>query len=200
MKNLFLLTILGLLALKSQAQVDAQLNIVNFMLFEASGSVEKAINNRVSIGGFAGYYYGLPEDNSDILPVFNGNGGENKYFYVGPEIKFYVLPKDKIDRFYIGAYARYLGGKATSPDTEEYINGNYVPIEVSSTYNKVAFGFSIGSKWVLPSNIMFGVHGGLDRNIVSIYENNDYLDHTLGGDDNENFGYRIGISLGYRFN
>ncbi|PIB35844.1 hypothetical protein BFP72_10790 [Reichenbachiella sp. 5M10] len=200
MKKSLLVLLLSLCALGTRAQVDAQFNFVNLMLFEASGSVEAALNDNVSFGGFTGYHYGLPNGIDEIHPGIDNQGGENEFFYIGPELKYYVYPKDKIDRFYLGVYARYSVGKATSADDGTYdINGNWISRTYSSTYNKVAFGISLGSKWVTRNNIVFGVSGGIDRNLLAIYADEEYLDHTPGGSDDENFGFRLGLSIGYRF-
>lgn len=190
MRKQFLIIFFLGLSTFCRAQTDVHLNIVNLLFFEASGSFEKAINKNVSIGGFTGYFYGLP-DGTDGPFILSNNGGDNKYFHVGPEVKFYVYPDGSLNRFFVGAYARYSHGEATSPD-------NY-SAEISSKYNKAAMGLSIGSKWVTRTNIIFGFFGGIDRNFVSNYKNEGYLDASHANGDDEFFGYRIGAHIGYRF-
>ncbi|MCV9385688.1 hypothetical protein [Reichenbachiella ulvae] len=188
-KHLFIICFLGLSSF-CQAQTDVHLNIVNLLFFEASGSIEKGLNKNISVGGFAGYFYGLPHGAEGPFFLSN-NGGENKYFHIGPEVKFYVYPDGSLNRFFVGAYARYTNGKATSPD-------NYGG-EISSRYNKGSMGLSLGSKWVTKSNIIFGFFGGIDRNFVSNYNNERYLGTSPADGDDEYFGYRIGAHIGYRF-
>lgn len=176
-----------------RAQTEVNVNIVNLLFFEASGGVEKGINENISVGGFAGYFYGLPNNpNNDFLPIAQ-NEGENKYFFIGPEVKYYIFPKGVLDRFFVGGYAKYSLGKAVSSQT----NSNNQSI--SSSYNKAALGISIGVKWVTENNFIFGIFGGVDRNFVSQYENEEYLNYLSGGTDGNYFNHRIGAHIGYRF-
>ncbi|PIB35843.1 hypothetical protein BFP72_10785 [Reichenbachiella sp. 5M10] len=189
MKSNLLLLILCLGCYVGQAQTDVNLNVVNILLFDASGSIEKGINDNISFGGFTGYFYGMPD--------LADEDGYNKYFYIGPELKYYVYPKGKLDRFFVGLYAKYSNGEAKASNWDYYSN---TPAEQPvSHYNKFAFGISMGSKWVTKNNIIFGFFGGLDRNLVSNYENKDYLNYDTGSSDHENFGFRIGVHIGYRF-
>ncbi|RJE75167.1 hypothetical protein [Reichenbachiella sp. MSK19-1] len=189
MKTNLLLLVFMLWGFVSRAQTDVNLNIVNLLLFEASGSIDKGINENLSFGGFMGYYYGLPDLSTE--------DGYNNFFYIGPELKYYVLPKNGLDRFFVSVYAKYSNGEAKAADWDYY--GNGALNQPVSKYNKFAFGIGLGSKWVTKSNIIFGFFGGVDRNLVSNYDNQAYLDQEPGDTDDEHFGFKIGAHVGYRF-
>lgn len=187
------------------AQQDLQINISNIFIYEANVSYDYALNDFVSVGAFGGYAYGLPD-----------NQTANKYLYLGPEVRFYVSPKNGADRFYVGFYSRASSGNAQVSFEESgfsiidgYYTTNYQSDRVD--YFKLAMGFTLGSKWVTESGFTFGVFGGLGRNLIHNYDETSFNSHPglfqpgtystsiSNNNDSKYWDFRIGFNVGWRF-
>jgi hypothetical protein len=148
----------------------------------------------LSIGGFISYVYDLPPtENRQFL---------NKNFYFGPEVKYYVSPKNGFDGFFIGFYLKQSFGTVSTNDNY-YSSYGYYPtynLQGSSAFSKLAFGLQIGSKWVARNNIIYGLNFGFGRNLYSQYDNEEFRDYYFNQNGlAENFDFRFGFNFGYRF-
>lgn len=208
-KTIAVLCLTWLAHLSAQAQQDFQINLSNLILYEAAASHEIALNKNTTVSAFGGYVYGFPGQE------------DHRYYYLGPEIKFYPFPTTKgADLFFIGIYGRYKSGYT---ETEFYEYGDlltnsgftdqYQTQDVD--FQKFAFGFDIGIKWITDSNIVFSFNTSLGRNAYYNYDydvfeagsienlvtpssyESDYS--STSGLDSKYWDFRIGLNVGYRF-
>jgi hypothetical protein len=207
MKKLQLLTLVlaSALSFSMHAQHDVKINITNVFLYEANINYEYILNDYATIGGLGGYVYDFP-DVSD----------PNKYWYVGPEFRYYVSPKNGADRFFIGLYSRFKSGSAyvnfnesgLASDGSQYL---YYYQEDKTDYTKLAIGFTLGGKWINRNGLVYGVFGGVGRNLFASYDEssfdsheseydpNSYFTSTSSNRDNRYWDFRIGFNVGWRF-
>ncbi len=205
MKRLKLLVIAAFLTLSGFAQHDIKLNITNVFLYEFNVNYEYLLNEYATLGGFGGYAYGFP-----------GVEEPNKYFYVGPEFRYYVSPKNGADRFFIGLYSRVKVGSSYLTQTENGtpINDPFGYLSYYQTeevdYFKLGLGVSLGGKWVTKTGFVYGVFGGIGRNVVSNYDETAFVNHesefnpdsyykdTYSDYDTQYWDFRIGFNVGWR--
>lgn len=208
MKKLITSTIvlLFLVNLQVSAQQEIHLNVSNVFLYEFNMAYEHALNDNLTLGGFGGYVYGFPEQSY-----------ENKFWYLGPEVRYYTSPRYGADRFFFGFYARIKDGYAENEYSEggQLIStGQYESFYWmgKQDYTKVAVGLSLGAKWVTNKGLTYGFFGGFGRNLVSSYSNEDYTSHEdlfvpgtyyqseySSGTDSKYWDVRVGFNLGWRF-
>jgi hypothetical protein len=192
-KKLSLFLFAALLSGKAIAQTELSLNVSNLLINEANVTLEKGLSDNFSLVGFASYVYGFPP--TDNMEFINTN------FYFGPEVRYYVSPVNGIDRFFIGVYLKEAIGNISQNDQYYYF---YDPSQFrnqSSSYSKLAFGLSLGAKWVTRSNVLFGLNMGFGRNIYTEFSNENFRDYYFNSNGfNEYYDFRIGFNLGYRFN
>ncbi|MCV9385687.1 DUF3575 domain-containing protein [Reichenbachiella ulvae] len=195
--------------LSAQAQQDFQINLSNLILYEAAASHEVALSPNATLSAFGGYVYGFPGQD------------EHRYYYIGPELKFYPFPTTKgADLFFVGVYGRYKSGYTETdfyeygeiPGTPDYLDNNQTQ---DVDFQKFAFGFDIGIKWITDSNIVFSFNTSLGRNAYYNYDydvfdaesienqvnsstyENSYS--STSGLDSKYWDFRIGLNVGYRF-
>ncbi len=206
--RLFALTIVfSFAANRAFAQQEIYLNVSNALFYEINAGYEKALNDNLALGAFGGYVYGFPDQ---YLAT--------KFWYVGPEMRYYVSPKYGADRFFFGFYSRIKSGFAETEFTEngQDINNPQQWLSFSSTQNqdyfKLAVGFTLGAKWVTRKNLTYGFFAAFGRNLVASYDessfttNEDlfypgsYYVYTYRSDlDSEYWDLRLGFNLGWRF-
>ena len=194
MKNKMAILIAGfLLSLNLNAQTELSLNISNLLINEANFVLEKGVQENLSIGVFASYVYGLPP--TDNIQFLNNN------FYFGPEVRYYVSPKNGLDLFFIGLYLKEAIGTVNLNDNYyDYYGIPPTNSGTSMTYSKLAFGLNIGSKWITRNNITYGMNFGIGRNLYSSYSNEALRDYYF--DQNtiaKYFDFRFGFNIGFRF-
>jgi len=202
-KKFFLLCFIA--SFLGYAQQDLKFNISNVFIYEANISYEKSLNDFLTLGGFAGFAYGLPD-----------NDEANKYVYLGPELRYYVAPKNGADQFFVGVYSRAVSGNALITFEESglsLVNGwyDYYYQTERVNYFKLALGFTLGSKWVTKNGFVYGVFGGLGRNIIHAYDETSFEPHTKyfqldtysssirNENDSKYWDFRIGFNVGWRF-
>jgi hypothetical protein len=204
--SLLLSLLVSLAANRAFAQQEIYLNVSNAILYEINLGYEKALNDNLALGGFGGYVYGFPDQ---YLAT--------KFWYIGPEVRYYVSPKYGADRFFFGFYSRIKSGFA---ETEFYESGYSIQngqyLSISNTQNqdyfKLAVGFTLGAKWVTRKNLTYGVFAGFGRNLVASYDetsfstNEDlfqpetyYTSYYRSDLDSEFWDVRVGFNLGWRF-
>ncbi|SHK49771.1 hypothetical protein SAMN04488028_105208 [Reichenbachiella agariperforans] len=191
----------------ASAQHDFQINLSNLILYEINVNYEfLELNENTTLGAFGGYVYGFPDQD------------DHRYYYFGPELRFYPFPIKGADLFFIGIYSRYKNGYTDMEITENgYNSANnesfYNSEIVQSDYQKVAVGFNLGMKWVTDSNIIFGFNTALGRNAYFHYETPQYQssiknqsdsdsynkDEYIDSNDSKYWDFRIGVHVGYRF-
>jgi len=206
MKKLVTATIalLFLLSLKVSAQQEISINASNLFLYEFNMSYEFAINDNLAFNGFGGYVYGFPEQSY-----------ENKFWYIGPEVRYYPAPRYGADRFFFGFYARYKDGYSKSEIYESgqlKSTGQYESFYemANQEYTKVAVGLTLGAKWITSKGLTYGFFGGCGRNLISSYsdaytshkdlfEPGTYYMDRYSGSDSKYWDVRLGFNLGWRF-
>lgn len=193
--------------LSAQAQQDFQVNLSNLILYEAAASHEIAISENATISAFGGYVYGFPGED------------DHRYYYLGPEIKFYPFPSERgADLFFVGIYGRYKSGYTQMElfEAGQTSGGNYLSetLTESIDFQKIAFGFDAGVKWITDSGIVFSFNTSLGRNA---YYNYDYAPfdalsfesqvipstyqssyESTSGLDSKYWDFRIGLNVGFR--
>ena len=188
------------------AQSDIKLNVSNAIIYELNVMYEYTLSDNMSISAFGGYVYGLPEIEETV-----------KYLYIGAEFRYYVSPKLGADGFYFGGYTRYKNGysKGHIEESGILLDGggyNYNEQKLDVDFNKLAFGFSLGSKWVTRSGFVFGFFGGLGRNLYADYkESSDYSSRehlyvpgtyqanvVKSSLDSRYWDWRMGFNIGFR--
>lgn len=197
--------LLFLTNLRVSAQQEIFLNVSNVFLYEFNMSYENALNDNLTIGGFGGYVYGFPEQSY-----------ENKFWYLGPEVRYYPTPRFGADRFFFGFYTRIKNGYAESEFTETgqlISTGQYESYYWMGTqdYTKVSVGLTLGGKWITSNGLTYGFFGGFGRNLFSSYTEVDYTSNeslfipgtyyssTYAGTDSKYWDVRLGFNLGWRF-
>ncbi len=90
--------------------------------------------------------------------------------------------------FFLEAFGMYNKQKDYDDGYYDYINDIYVNNNANESSNNMAFGISIGGKFVSRKGFAFEFFGGAGRNIYS--SNEDYATEIVP---------RLGVSLGYRF-
>jgi hypothetical protein len=208
MKRLITTTIalLVLFNIRVAAQQEVYLNVSNALLYEFNMGYEHGLSDYVSIVGFGGYVYGFPDQSQ-----------ETKFWYLGPEVRYYASPKNGADRFYFGFYMRAKSGFA---ETEFYEGGEdpqtgYYESSYSyqnQDYFKLAVGFTVGAKWITRNNLTYGLFAGFGRNLIADYDETNFQgnpdDYTPGSYysgyyrsdlDSEYWDLRVGFNLGWRF-
>lgn len=183
-----------ILATTAFSQTEVSLNISNLLINEANVTYEKSINDYFTIGAFASYVYDLPPtENNQFI---------NRNFYFGPEVRYYVAPKNGFDRFFIGLYLKESIGTVSFNENYYYYyyDNSSPPENKSSAYSKLAFGINLGSKWVARNNIVYGLNFGIGRNLYSSFENEAMKEYYFNQSPAaENFDFRFGFTVGYRF-
>lgn len=208
MKNIksALLVVFTCLSIAGFAQHEVKLNVPNALLYEFNVSYEYGLRDNLSLGAFTGYVYGFPDQSNDT-----------RFFYLGPEVRYYVSERNGLDRFYFGFYSRLKTGYTQARFNESGFNSNtgeYLNFSQSEQqdYFKVAVGFTIGGKWITRDGFVFGVFGGIGRNLIANYDEtafvshadqfdpNDYYTDTYTADiDSPYWDFRVGFNLGWRF-
>ncbi|PIB35845.1 hypothetical protein BFP72_10795 [Reichenbachiella sp. 5M10] len=192
---------------QASAQQDFQINLSNLIFYEANMNYEfLSFDGNATLGAFGGYVYGFP-----------GNNEDQQYYYVGPELRFYPFPNRGADGFFLGLYSRYKNGYKTQTITESgYTSGGdrlNENTELKVDYEKLAFGFNLGMKWVTRSNVILSFNTGLGR--IAYYDYHtptfqssienlvDPITYEVYTDDNtidsKYWDFRIGFNIGYRF-
>jgi len=187
------------------AQNDLQINLSNVLVYEIDFNYEHVLSDYATVGGMIGYVYDFP-----------GESYPATYFYIGPEIRYYVAPKHGADRFFIGAYFRYKNGETHSvyEESGETSSGyyGYYSQDIIEEYNKLAFGFTVGSKWMAESGFLYGLYAGIGRNIIADYSSTSSVDshedefipdtyhsHVYSySKDSEYWDFRVGFMVGFR--
>ena len=167
---------------------EIHLNFSNLIFSEATGEYNHRLTEDLIISAFGGYHYGLP---------YSENSGYNRFTHIGPEIKLLIkYPSITNENIFIGLYGRYLNGQAKSGSYDSFETRDYYPV---SDYQKISVGISAGVRWALKESFLIGSYVGLERFVYSQYDNPEYFDVGYGGLDSENFGSKVGITIGYRF-
>lgn len=208
LKSLSLLGLALLWHLSTNAQQDFQINLSNIILYEAAASHEVAISENATISAFGGYVYGFPGQD------------EHRYYYLGPEIKFYPFPSERgADLFFVGIYGRYKSGHTEMELFEtgrETDGGNYLSDTYTESidFQKIAFGFDAGVKWITTSNVVFSFNTSLGRNAYYEYDYSPFDElsfenqvspstyessyESTSGLDSKYWDFRIGLHVGFR--
>lgn len=160
----------------SLAQTEVKLNPIALLFSNISAGVE----------------FGLSEDfgiEPRLLVDFNSyeyDGEDSEGLRVGVivEGKYYFNPEVGIDKWYIGAYTKFLSGKY-----------GYVDYDVN--YTRFALGFLTGYKWVSSKNIVFELGLGVGRAFVNDWETEDET-IDLSGYDILSFDLIGKFAVGYR--
>ncbi|MEN9444960.1 MAG: hypothetical protein RIS47_1851 [Bacteroidota bacterium] len=149
-----------------KAQFDVAINPIDLLFTKLVISAEIPVNEGFGLEGDFSYNWKfLDVEGIDVL----GLTAMGKYYF-NPEVG--------IDKFYIGAYARYQQFKST---------------ETSETYNRGCLGFLVGYKWVSSRKIIFDSAVGVGRQLLA--------PTVVEGDDLGplNFDILLKLSVGYRF-
>jgi hypothetical protein len=202
--KLLSLSILCSLGTSVYAQQDVKVNISNVFLYEFNVNYEYLLNEYATVGGFGGYVYDFP-----------GVDNPNQYWYLGPEFRYYVSPKNGADQFFIGLYSRIKSGKTyvdfyesgMSTNGFDYLNF-YQNDQVN--YTKLGIGFTCGGKWIAKNGFVYGVFGGIGRNLFANYDESSFVSHrdqfdpnsyytsTDNYNDSKYWDFRIGFNVGWR--
>jgi hypothetical protein len=151
MKRLLLLSIFCIgLAATTQAQFEVKINPVSLLFSNVN------INAEVGLTPNFGIDFGpvLSFRNSEVL----GNEFSSTQFGLTVNPRYYFTPKRGIDKFYVGAYAKFLTGKFTDEtNNDEYSN------------TRLAVGFNLGYKIVTEGGFLFDIGFGLGRAFINEY-------------------------------
>lgn len=205
----FILLVVMLCFENLKAQQDLQINLSNLIFYEFNVNYEfKEVINQATIGVLGGYVYGFP----------NAEGSE--YFNIGSEFRYYVSSQKTAHGFFFGLYSRYKNGFENLEVDESGYSINDPTQWVSNfqdsnvKFQSVVVGISLGMKWVTESNLIFGFHVGLGRNIYynrsDIEIKNSIIDqidpdtyfletYSYSDIDSEFIDFRTGFNIGYRF-
>lgn len=156
-------------------------------------------------------YEYVTEDMGFLMGVsyFNSGSiiGDDSYttFRLTPEFRYYFNPDEDASGFFASGYLRYRN--ATGEDwyvTSDFdpVTGNTVETSYDLKNTGVAFGFTLGYKWVTRSGLVFETFGGLGRYLINetsydpdLPENDPLIDIF---DELPQFDVRFGFAIGYR--
>jgi len=173
----------------AQAQHEVRITAVS-MVNELNAEYEYGLNRYLGINAFGGYVFAWPF--RDPLDPYK------KYGYIGTELRFYPNPKTAIDRFFLGIYSRYLQGDLYTTIYSYDENQNL--IQEVWRFKKMAFGITIGSKWMIGEHFNLGYYGSAGRYFNVNYKEPGNLEEAEGfGLDQNLYDFRLGFFVGYRF-
>lgn len=179
MKKLLTLPLALLFVISMNAQIDVKVNPIALLFASFDVSAEFGLSEN----------FGL--DVAPILDFGSQDYGIDEYKYtrfgaiVNP--RYYVNPKNDVDRFYVGAYAKFLTGKAKLDDLVGWKN------------TRLAIGANIGYKVVADSGFIFDVGFGVGRAFLNNYEGDgivDFSEEVLEAIDIDLIGR---LAVGWRF-
>ena len=182
-KLIFPILLTFVVAYKSTAQVDVQINPIGILFSSINVTAEFGVSDDFGIEGGLDYDF----QNFDI------DGSEYRNNAVGIRAigKYYFGPEDGIDRWTIGGYTRFVTGTSSADDAQSGRD------EVKNT--KFALGFYTGYKWVSKKNIVFELGLGVGRNFVRKFEYDDGTEANTDDIPLLNVDLLGRLSLGYRF-
>jgi hypothetical protein len=179
MKKLLTLPLALLFVISLNAQIDVKINPIGLLFANFDVSAEFGLSEN----------FGL-----DIAPIIDfrtADYGIDEYKYsrfgVVANPRYYVSPKNDVDRFYVGAYAKFLTGKAKLDDLVGWSNTRF------------AIGANLGYKVVADSGFVFDIGFGIGRAFVNNYEAeelNDFSEDLLELFDIDFIGR---LAVGWRF-
>ena len=181
MKKITLLFILCASAFIGTSQIDATVNPIGLLFgtFGVGGDVALSDNFSTELGiGFGSRSF---ED---------GLSGTYKYTNLSVEAtgKYYLNPDNGADKFYAGAFLRYInrGYSYDSPQTTFDIdtNGQLVEVEYNGDYDQTRFGlgFLFGYKIVANSNFVFDFNLGAGTSIADSFKYADSVGNDISID------------------
>ncbi|MBU2940834.1 DUF3575 domain-containing protein [Lacinutrix sp. C3R15] len=159
---------------------EIKVNTFNLIVFKAVDfSYEYLIDSESSVG--ASFLFNL-QDREDR--EFEDGPIYNEKFAFTPYYRRYFSSKYAWG-FFLEAFGMY----SVQEDVyTEYLVGSNDPVYTDETSNNLAFGMSVGGKFVSKKGFLFEVYGGVGRNLTT--SNNE-----VGTD----FVPRLGATLGWRF-
>ena len=181
MKKITLLFILCASAFIGTSQIDATVNPIGLLFgnFGLGGDIALSDNFSTELGvGFGSRSFD------------DGLSGTYKFtnFSVEATGKYYLNPDKGADKFYAGAFLRYInrGYSYDSPQTiiELDGNGNFIELEYNGDYDQTRFGlgFLFGYKIVANSNIVFDFNLGAGTSIADSFKYADSVGNDISID------------------
>jgi hypothetical protein len=170
----------------ANAQVDLKINPIGVLFKNIQVASEFGVSENFGVELTAGYGW----DRLSFL--VDGTSEEEDFkgsvYRLGVNGRYYLNPSDKgLNRFYIGAFSRYKGGR-------------YSLNEDKVSANKFSLGFLLGTKIVAANEkLLFDFGIGFGRALVNKYTN----DATGESEDVSdvpffNFDIPLYVSIGYR--
>jgi hypothetical protein len=173
----------------AHAQHEVRVTAIS-VVNELNAEYEYGFNTHFGVNGFGGYVFAWPY--RDALDPYK------KYGYIGAELRFYPNPKSEIDRFFLGLYGRFIKGNLFT-NIYSYDQNQNLLQEVWG-YEKMAFGISLGSKWMLGKHFNLGYYAGAGRYLNVTYEEPGTPEAVeFFGLDQNLYDLRLGFFVGYRF-
>ncbi len=191
MKKIFLITLLLVATISFSQENNEQprvkkhelkANAFNLIVFKAANfSYEYLIDSESSFG--ASLLFNLQDDATDsfIAPYYN-----EKLAFT-PFYRRYFSSKYAWG-FFIETFGMYNVQERDHRGHYDYVNEVFVNSNSTETSNNVAFGISVGAKFVSRNGFAFEFFGGAGRNVFS--SNDRYATEIVP---------RLGASFGYRF-
>ncbi len=181
MKNIFLalsILLFGFISYaqdndpQDQAQDEIKINVTNFIIFSYGDlAYERLINEESSFGVSFVFNIGINDDAE--LPDYG------RKFSVTPYYRQY-FSRSYAKGFFIEGFSMIHGGE------DEVFNQITFEFDRNESYTNVAFGVSVGGKFVTGNGFVAEVYAGIGRNLL-----NTNASTALVG--------RGGVSVGYRF-
>ena len=172
-----------------QAQHEVRITAISY-LNEINAEYEYGLNKYLGINAFASYVFAWPF--RDPLDPYK------KFGYMGAELRIYPNPKTALDGFFLGLYGSYADGNLYT--TIYSYNQNQQLIQEVWSFNKLAFGPTIGAKWMLGKHFNLGFIAGVGRYIHLSYQAPGNLaEAEFFGLDQNLYDFRFGVFVGYRF-
>lgn len=179
MKKLLTLPLALLFVISLNAQIDVKINPIALLYASFDVAAEFGISESFGV---------------DVAPILNFgtqnyNSDEFKYtrFGIVANPRYYVSPKNGVDRFYVGAYAKFLTGKAKFEDVTGWSN------------TRLAIGANLGYKVVADSGFVFDIGFGVGRAFVNNYEGEDLVDFSEEFLEAIDIDFIGRLAVGWRF-
>ena len=168
-------------SLSAQFALDAKVNVGSALTGGVNVAADLPLSENISVALGAAYAanpFGLNISTDD---------GEVKFRNVRliPEFRYYLNPRYRADRFFVGGYGKL--GRLSITEWDNQLDAS-----------RAVLGFLFGHKWVAESGFVFELNAGFGRGF------------TLGDGDRERefelaygtlsrYDLRLGILVGYRF-
>ena len=178
------------------AQHDIDINAAGIFYKNFGIDYEYVINDQTGAG--LSFTYA-----QNTLGMSIPSGVDFSAYEITPEFKFYPIPSQGADKFFVSVYLKYKSAKWE--DMSYMLNNEETFYDL--TYSGTAMGFQAGYKMLFRSNFYMEASVGMGRYLFANWDDTGDKKYKLSEDENNdyndkflfNWDIRFALGLGYRF-